>query len=157
MAHGVLTVARRKDEQGAVAVMVAIVAVVLFVIAALVVDLGLARDTKRQSQNAADAAALAAGNKLYDTNGNVQFATAISEAKSYSLTNFGVALTEWGSCTDTGALAYVPATSTPCISFDSATAPTLVRVKVPLKSLKPGLGTLSGIRTITSTRPRGWP
>ena len=45
--------------------MVSFVAVVLFVVAALVVDLGLARDTKRQSQNTADAAALAAGNKLY--------------------------------------------------------------------------------------------
>jgi Flp pilus assembly protein TadG len=145
----VLTVARKRDEQGAVAVMVAIVAVVLFVIAALVVDLGLARDTKRQSQNAADAAALAAGNKLYDATGAVQFATAVSEAKSYSLTNFGVDLTEWSSCTDVGALAYVPPTSTPCISFDSATAPTLVRVKVPLETLKPGLGTLSGVRSIT--------
>jgi Flp pilus assembly protein TadG len=149
MADGVLTVSRSRDEQGAVAVMVSIVAVVLFVIAAMVVDLGLARDTRRQSQNTADAAALAAGNKLYDATGHVQFATAVSEAKSYSLTNFDVALSDWAACTDPGALAFVPASSTPCISFDSATAPTLVRVKVPLKTLKPGLGTLSGIRTIT--------
>ena len=94
MADGVLTVSRSRDEQGAVAVMVSIVAVVLFVIAAMVVDLGLARDTRRQSQNTADAAALAAGNKLYDATGHVQFATAVSEAKSYSLTNFDVALAD---------------------------------------------------------------
>ena len=129
VALGVLTVSRRRDEHGAVAVMVSLVAVLLFVVAAMVVDLGLARDTKRQSQNAADAAALAAGNQLYDASGTVQFATAISEAKSYSLTNFGVAMSEWTTCTDTGALSYVPSASTPCISFNSSTAPTLVRVK----------------------------
>ena len=54
-----------RDEHGAVAVMVSPASqCILFVAAALVVDLGLARDTKRQSQNAADAAALAAGNVL---------------------------------------------------------------------------------------------
>ena len=40
---------RSRDEQGAVAILVAVIAVALFVVAAMVVDLGLARDTKRQS------------------------------------------------------------------------------------------------------------
>ena len=54
-----------RDEQGAIAILVAMTSVVLFIIAAMVVDLGLARDTRRQSQNAADASALAAANALY--------------------------------------------------------------------------------------------
>jgi Flp pilus assembly protein TadG len=59
------TEGRRRDESGAIAVLVAFSATLLFVLAALVVDLGLARDDHRASQNAADASALAATNVLY--------------------------------------------------------------------------------------------
>ena len=52
--------------------MVAAIALVLFLIAAVVVDLGLARDTTRQAQTAADASALAAANVLYPASGNCQ-------------------------------------------------------------------------------------
>ncbi len=55
----------RRDERGAVAVVVAISFTVFVILVALVVDLGLARDTRRVSQNAADASALAAANTLY--------------------------------------------------------------------------------------------
>lgn len=51
---------RDRDEQGVVALMVALLAVVLLVIAALVVDFGQAYMNKRQAQTAADAGALAA-------------------------------------------------------------------------------------------------
>ena len=58
-------------ERGAVAVLVAICFTVFVLLVALVVDLGLARDTRRVSQNAADASALAGANSLYPAAGCV--------------------------------------------------------------------------------------
>ncbi len=54
----------------------------LFGMAALVVDLGIARDNRRQAQNTADSAALAAANALYaktapDLNKPGDFAAAV--------------------------------------------------------------------------------
>jgi Flp pilus assembly protein TadG len=54
----------RYDDRGAVALVVAALTVVLTGLAALVVDLGLARDIERTAQNAADAAALGAATSL---------------------------------------------------------------------------------------------
>ncbi len=140
---------REGSERGAVAVMVAVVATVLFLVAALVVDLGLARDIRRQSQNSSDAAALAAGNALYTPLNVPDFAMAVTEAKTYSLVNFGIPLTAWNSCTDPDKLSYVPPGSTPCVSFDSSTSPSKVRVLMPSKTFNTGLGTLAGVNTIT--------
>jgi hypothetical protein len=50
---------RNRDQSGAVALLVALLSVVLFGIAAFVVDLGSAYSSKRQLQTGADAAALA--------------------------------------------------------------------------------------------------
>jgi len=55
---------RHADERGSIAVMVAASMVLFLGLAALVVDLGLARDRHRTAQNAADAAALAAAGAL---------------------------------------------------------------------------------------------
>jgi hypothetical protein len=51
----------RRDERGAVAIIVAFSSVLLLIMAAFVVDFGQAYANKRQSQTAADAAVLAAG------------------------------------------------------------------------------------------------
>ena len=87
-----------RDEDGLVAVIAALMAVVLLVMAALVVDLGLARDTRRQSQNAADASSLAAANVLYPTSGQCVdvtaqtvppcFKDAVKAATDYATQNF---------------------------------------------------------------------
>ncbi len=140
------------DERGAVAIIVAVMAVMLFVVAALVVDLGLARDTKRQSQSAADASALAAGNALYDFDNGCSIAApciteAVAEAKSYALENFGVALSEWDTCADPAPLATVPGPGS-CISFDLTPAIKNVRVIVPTETVQTGLGTVAGIDEI---------
>jgi hypothetical protein len=150
-----------RNEAGAVAILVAICALTLFVIAAMVVDLGLARDTRRQSQNAADASALAAANVLYPT-GTCTLPTggappcvldAVNAAKDYAAANFGVTDADWARCTDTGHF-YVPSGSTPCISFadtggqPSGTQPTKVRVLVPVRQVQTGLGVLAGVRHI---------
>jgi hypothetical protein len=55
---------RHADERGAIAVIVALLAIVLLVSAAIVIDFGQAYVTKRKAQNAADAAVLAAA-KVY--------------------------------------------------------------------------------------------
>jgi Flp pilus assembly protein TadG len=59
-----IRVRRNHDEQGAVAIVVALMTVMLCVIAAMVVDFGQAYVNKRQAQTAADAAVLAAS-KIY--------------------------------------------------------------------------------------------
>lgn len=121
--------AARRDEGAVTLITVILMSVVLLGIVSLVVDLGLARDTRRQAQNAADSAALAAGNSLA-TGGTVT--TAVAAAKSLAQKNFGTTPADWSTCTDAAKLAYVPSGGTPCISFDSAT-PTAVRVLVPVR------------------------
>ena len=56
---------RRRTERGLVSVIVAVSSLALFVVAAMVIDLGVARDTRRTSQNAVDSASLAGANMLY--------------------------------------------------------------------------------------------
>jgi Putative Flp pilus-assembly TadE/G-like len=139
----------RRDERGAVAIIVAVVATTVFIIAAMVVDLGLARDTKQQSQAAADASALAAGNVLYSSTSTApNFAAAVAAAKAYAAQNFDVDNAEWEACTDAGKLAYTVPSETECISFDQLAKPTLVRVVVPDEEISTGLGVLAGVTEI---------
>ena len=83
---------RRRDAGAAAIITVLLMSVVLIGLASIVVELGLARDTRRQAQNAADAAALAAGNSL-TSGGNTT--TAIAAAKSLAAKNFGTTATDW--------------------------------------------------------------
>ena len=59
----------RHQDRGAVAVLVAILAVVLLAMSAFVVDIGVAYTSKRQLQTAADAGALAAAKRLASERG----------------------------------------------------------------------------------------
>lgn len=157
------SVAPERDEQGAVAIMTAVCAIFLFVVAALVVDLGLARDVKRQSQNAADASALAAANVLYPATGTCSgvtsasppcFDDAITAVVTYAEQNFQVKPADWGGCVDPQRF-YVPPGSTPCISFTDDTLaagppvqPTKVKVVIPTRIVPAGLGALAGVSEI---------
>ena len=136
-----------------IAVVTAFLALALLAFAALVVDLGHVRDVRRQAQNAADSAALAAGNNLYLDSASPrmptrvpQFTKAVEAAQAYATANLGVTPAQWTTCTDPGRPAgfYVPASSTECISFDQATAPVEVRVKLPVTSVNTPLGGLLG-------------
>lgn len=128
-----------RDERGAVAVLTAVLAVVLFGMAALVVDLGIARDNRRLAQNTADSAALAAANALYATtapnlNRPGDFDAAIKSAKSYAAENYGTTEAEWAGCVNDEPLAIgASLTGTSCISFDSFLYPKEVLVVVPLR------------------------
>jgi Flp pilus assembly protein TadG len=71
----------RRNDEGATAVTVAVLIVVLIGLAALVVDLGSLYTERAKLSTAADAAALAAAQKLPDV------ATARADAKSYAASN----------------------------------------------------------------------
>src|SRR5690348_15315804 len=118
---------RSSEERGAVTVIVAILMVVLVLCAAVVIDLGNARDSRRQSQNAADASALAAANVLYPPNdvcssgSSPCIADAVTAAKSYAEKNYGTSAADWMACSAPAAvqLTYTPSGESTCISFDS--------------------------------------
>ncbi len=141
-------------DAGAVAILTAVLALVMFGLGALVVDLGLARDSRRQAQNTADAAALAAANALYATraprlNQPGDFVAAVEAAKSYAAENYGTTEDEWASCTTTDALGYQdPSAGTNCISFNSATYPREVLVVVPVRKQATIFGGLVGYQGV---------
>jgi Flp pilus assembly protein TadG len=149
MVHNPVSRIGRRDD-GAVAIITVILISAVFVgLAALVVDLGMARDSRRQAQNAADASALAAGNVLYGSDGTLNITGAINAAKDYARTNYDV--TSWTGCPDPSALSYRPEAITynnTCISFDSATAPTTVRVMVPIRDVSTPFAGIWGVSTV---------
>jgi hypothetical protein len=138
---------RRHSEDGAIAILAGILFLSLFLICALVVQLGFARDVRRQSQNASDASALAAAQALMKT-GSPDFAAAVAAAKNYATVNFRVANSAWDDCSDPGRPAgwYTP--STACISFDSQTKPTRVRVLMPRRETKVAIGAGGGVKSL---------
>ena len=139
---------RLREDSGLVAVMVAVFSVVMFALAALVVDLGLARETSREAQTAADAAALAGAGELYADDGTLRADQAIAAVKDYVGSNYGTTDSDWASCSaplDGWSSSAGPASSgTSCIAFDSSSTPKKLRVVVPAKHT-PGLfGSLLG-------------
>jgi Flp pilus assembly protein TadG len=146
MVHNPVSRIGRRDD-GAVAIITVILISAVFVgLAALVVDLGMARDSRRQAQNAADASALAAGNVVYGSDGRLHVDDAVNAAKTYALTNYNV--TNWTNCLDPSALAYRPDPNNTCISFDSATAPMRVRVKVPIHDVSTPFAGIWAVSTV---------
>lgn len=142
---------RRRDDRGAVAVISALViCFVLLGVSALVIDLGLTRDARRQAQIAADASALAAANVLY-LSSTPDFDAAVDAAHEYAAANLGVTAGQWADCTDPGALAYVPPGSGSCVSFDDANEPTRVRVRTPLTSREASFAPVFGVERISVT------
>src|SRR4051812_42509851 len=74
---------RAIDERGVTMIIFGLMLVGLLIIVAIVIDLGNARQEKRQLQNSADAAALAGANDL----GTVNAANACVDAYKYSYNN----------------------------------------------------------------------
>jgi Flp pilus assembly protein TadG len=139
---------RDRTERGAVAILVAVMTVALFGIAALVADLGQARVVRGEAQAASDASALAAGNALYLSGRQTADVTgAIAAAKSYAAKNYGVDAAAWASCTDSAALAY-EAPGTQCISFDDAVQPSKVRVRAPVRAVNLVFGSVFGATSV---------
>lgn len=151
MVHVTRALRRDRDESGAVAVIAALFTVVMFGFAAIVVDLAQAREVRVRLQTTADAAALAATNRMYEAGTPVPDITAaVTAARSYATANAGVTDAEWASCTDPSRPAgyLVPAGSTPCISFTpNLTRPARVRVSIPLRQTTSYFSSTVGIGT----------
>ena len=85
-------------DSGAIAVVVAVFAVVMFGFGAIVVDLGLAREIRSGAQNTADAAALAGAGALYDTNGvPLRVEDSAQVVRDFAARN-GTPAGEWDTC-----------------------------------------------------------
>lgn len=124
--------ARRRRELGISLLMVMLLIVPLLIVTALVTDIGFAKQRRREVQSAADAAALAAAQELDGT--STQVTRAVAAAKTWAAKNLDdLSATDWVGCTDAGALAARPDTANrnTCISFDSTTTPSKVRVRIP--------------------------
>jgi len=134
-----------------VALIVAMSLTLMVMLAALVVDIGHARDVRREAQNASDASALAAGNALYNDSVSPRYTQAVQAAKDYAAENYGITAGEWASCTDPDPLRRADA-STQCISFQNSadatkdvTKPDTVRVRIPTRDVVFSFGGLAGI------------
>ena len=93
---------RRRGERGAVLVFAALVLTALLGFAALVVDIANATQVRRQSQNTADAAALAGAAEL--PNGPA----AAAAVKFYAAKNLDIDAAEWAGCRDSDRLPVLP-------------------------------------------------
>lgn len=135
-----------RDDRGAIAIVVAVFAVVMFAFGALVVDLGIVRSTRLEARAAVDAAALASAARLYDEPSTVpQFPQAVAEAKRLAAANFGTTGPDWAAaraaCDPTVPAGWVEAGSgTSCIVFDDATRPTKVQVVLPARRTTTAFG-----------------
>lgn len=157
---------RAEGERGAVAVMFTLLLVVVLGVAALVIDLGNARQLRRVAQASADASALAGGEAIESgmnaSTGSVPWDTVVTQVKNYAKANENVAPSAWIGCTDPSALAYRPdsANANQCISattssFPAPSAATVgdnpisLRVKLPSTSVKSFFAPVLGTRSLT--------
>ncbi len=135
---------RGHGRKGVVTLVLSMCMVVLLIITAMVIDIGFARQYRAEAQASVDAAALAAAQDLGLTNWQT---VAPATAKRYANRNDpNLTDASWLVCTDSAHLAYVPAgvpTGT-CVSFDSATAPTHVRVRLPIHATPAFFGRIAG-------------
>ena len=124
--------------------MVSLCVVFLLLMTALVIDIGYAKQYRREAQGSADAAALAAAQDLGLDNWSV---VAPATAKRYAGANDPyLSDSSWRSCADSERLAYIPSgtgTGT-CVSFDSGLTPTTVRVRLPNHDTPAFFGGIAG-------------
>jgi hypothetical protein len=135
------------DDSGAIAILVAVLSIVLFGFAAIVVDLGYARTVKNDAQSSADAASLAAASILAADSSPSALTTAIKAIKDSAFANFGTNTADWAACTATPPTAkWKPGGSgTTCILFNkNASNPTKLQVVLPAKHVDSFFGGLIG-------------
>ncbi|MDT7786680.1 MAG: hypothetical protein QOF58_5099 [Pseudonocardiales bacterium] len=78
---------RRGDDSGALVIIVAMFATAVFILGALVVEVGAAREARRSAQAAADSAAEAAAGAMYDSQARLQAQAAIDAARNFGRDN----------------------------------------------------------------------
>ena len=137
---------RGRDDRGAVAILVAVFALVMFGLAAIVVDLGMLRVTKADVLATADAAALAGAAELYDeTVPTPRFVEAVEAVKDSAAGN-GTPREDWNTCTAPlpGPRWLQVGSGTNCILFDSVTSPRRVQVVTPSRRVEAAFGGVLG-------------
>jgi len=141
--HVICDVGGRNDD-GAIAILVALFSVVLFGFGALVIDIGHAQVVRSQSQSTVDAAALAGVRAFAVGNGSVS--DAVAAVESYVDANMGT--TDLTGCTDDPS-PLVPAAPDTCISTSApGVKPYRVRVKLPTQHVQTTFGGLFGVSSI---------
>ena len=115
---------------------------VMLVMAAIAIDLANARQSRRQAQGSADAAALAGAQDLPDPS------KVVATVKDYVLTNYGIPLASWNGCSDPSHLVQTvdSANSNTCISADAAYQ--RVRVTLPQKEVETFFAGVIGLDNI---------
>ncbi len=148
---------RASDERGASAVLVAASLIMLMGFAAIAIDLGAGFNERRQSQSAADFAALAALQfaKCSSDPSNIACAvdTGAAEARDVAngnLPNQAFTASDWSSCTDSGALPLVSSVS-PCISFTNNLE--RARVVTPDATIDTTFGRVIGFSSLMVSAP----
>jgi hypothetical protein len=124
---------RARDDRGLALLMTAVGMVALLVIAALVVDMGYAKQMRREAQASSDAASLA-GAQVLAQGGN--YAAAAQAARDIADSNYpGLTEAAWKACTDPDrpsgyeVIGTTTGITGECVTFD--TANNLVRVVLP--------------------------
>lgn len=139
--------AARREDEGAIAILVAVFALVMFGFAAIVVDLGDARSLRALAQDTADSAALAGASKLAE-GGSI--AEADAAVRSYALDNMGTTSTAWATCSRPVPAGWSRPPDTSCIQFhDFAASADMVRVSLPSEKSVVGLGAMFGYQGIS--------
>lgn len=141
-----MLLSRSHDDRGAIAILVAVFALVIFGFAAIVVDLGMVRVTKADVRATADAAALAGAADLYnEPDPTPRFADAVKAVMDSAEGN-GTPRAEWNTCTaPLPGPRWVPgARGTSCILFDSASSPRRVQVVIPSRRVDASFGGVLG-------------
>jgi Flp pilus assembly protein TadG len=162
-----LVQALRRDEEGAIAIIVALFAIVLFGFAALVVDVGNASDVRGQASAAADDGALAGERALASwTNANRTSPdpafeqTLVDTVKAAVADTYEVDDSAWSSCTDTVPSGFTATAASQCVQYqvtivnDPATGlsevtGSSVRVRIPPRDVPSTFGGIFGASSIS--------
>jgi Flp pilus assembly protein TadG len=152
----------RRDDEGAIAIIVALFAVVLFGFAALVVDVGNASDVRAQAAAAADAGALAGEGVLAswaNTPGNTAPDATLEQAvvdavKAAVADTYSVNDGDWSTCTDTVPSGFTATVASQCVQYEVRTASGLVtessvRVRIPERKVPSTFGGIFGASSIS--------
>lgn len=143
-----------RDDEGAVAIIVALFAIVLFGFAALVVDVGNASDVRAQASSAADVGALAGARELTQwvhVNGPVPDPNLAGVVEDAVAATYQVSAEQWAACDDTVPASMPadtqPTATTACVQYSLSEVK--VRVRIPPRKVPSTFGGLFGASSIS--------
>ncbi|MGI9666774.1 MAG: pilus assembly protein TadG-related protein [Acidimicrobiia bacterium] len=140
----------KADERGAVLVMFSLVLIMLFGFMVLAVDASHAFVERRNSQSAADVAAVGAAVQAIENTGtDAQIADEII-AEAQRLVQLNISTSDWAACNDADALPFTWASerggATNCVSWSEGFR--RVRVRVPTRNIDTFFASIIGIDSV---------